>query len=72
MEGSIRYINFRGYYDKFYECKERSKPIARHKGVLKYITNIGKLPNNKINNMTMIMREVLEVVYIPQEAQHGM
>ena len=36
--GAIRYINFSGDYEKFYEWKEKTKNIARHKGILKYLT----------------------------------
>ena len=38
MDGAIRYINFREYYETFYEWKEKTKTIARHKGILKYLT----------------------------------
>ena len=38
MEGDIRYIKLSGDYDKFYELKEKTKAIFRHKGILKYLT----------------------------------
>ena len=38
MAGAIRYIKFSGYYDTFEECKERTKEISRHKGILKYLS----------------------------------
>ena len=37
MAGAIRYINFSGDYDKFYEWKENTKSIARHMNILKYL-----------------------------------
>ena len=36
MDGSTRYTNLSGDYDKFYEWKEKTKEISRHKGTLKY------------------------------------
>ena len=38
MAGSIRYINFSGYYNKLDEWKENTKAIAIHKVILKYLT----------------------------------
>ena len=38
ISGAIRYIKFSGDYDKFDECKEQTKAIFIHKGVLKYLT----------------------------------
>ena len=35
---AIIYINFSGDYDKFYKWMEYKNSIARHKGVLKYLT----------------------------------
>ena len=39
MNVAIRYIKFSGDYNKFGEWKENTKSIARHKGILKYLTN---------------------------------
>ena len=47
MEGSIRYINFSGYYDKFDEWKEKTKAIARHKGILKCLTKEWEIPKEE-------------------------
>ena len=44
MPGSIRYINFSGYYDKFDEWKENTKAVYRHKGILKYLTKEVEIP----------------------------
>ena len=38
MVGAIIYINFSGYYETFYEWKEKNKSISRDKGILKYLT----------------------------------
>ena len=38
MAGAIRYIKFSGDYDNFEERRENTKAIARHKGILKYLT----------------------------------
>ena len=38
MSEAIRDIKFSGDYDKFDEWKEKTKEIARHKGILKYVT----------------------------------
>ena len=37
MAGFKSYINFIGDYDKFDECKEKTRAIARHNGILKYL-----------------------------------
>ena len=42
--GAIRYINFSGDYEKFYEWKEKTKAITRHKGILKYLTKEVYIP----------------------------
>ena len=34
----IKYIKFIRYYDKFHELKYKTKDIARHKVILKYLT----------------------------------
>ena len=39
MAGAIRYIKFSGDYDKFDEWKDKTKSIASHKGILKYLKN---------------------------------
>ena len=44
MAGNIRYIKFSGDYYKFDEWKEKTKAIARHKGILKYLTNKWDIP----------------------------
>ena len=44
MSGAITYINFSGDYDKFDECKEKTKEISRHKGILKYLTKEIEIP----------------------------
>ena len=44
MAGSIRYIKFSGYYYKFYEWKDNTKEITRHKGILKYLTKEVDIP----------------------------
>ena len=38
MAGAIRYIKFSGDYGMFYAWKNKTKAIARHKGILKYLT----------------------------------
>ena len=38
MARFIRYINISGDYEKFDQWKENNKEIARHKGILKYLT----------------------------------
>ena len=38
MAGAISYIKFSGDYDKSDERKEKTRVIARHKGILKYAT----------------------------------
>ena len=38
MAGVVIYIKFSGNYDKFYEWKEKTKAISRHKGILNYLT----------------------------------
>ena len=37
MAGAIIYIKFSVDYDTFDERKEKTKAIARHKGILKYL-----------------------------------
>ena len=49
MDRAIRYINFSGYYDKFDECKEKTKAIARHRGKLKYLTKEVDIPTEDIS-----------------------
>ena len=44
MTGSIRYIKFSGYCDKFDEWKEKTRDISRHKGILKYLTEELEIP----------------------------
>ena len=44
MSGAIRYIKFSGDYDKFDQCKEKTKAIDRHKGILKYLTKEVDIP----------------------------
>ena len=41
---SISCIKFIGNYDKFYYWKKITKAIARHKGILKYITKEADIP----------------------------
>ena len=36
--GSIRYIKFSGYYDKFDEWRDKTKAIVERKVILKYLT----------------------------------
>ena len=38
MVVSIRKIKFSGDYDKFYECKEKTREISGHTVILKYLT----------------------------------
>ena len=38
MARVVIYIKFSGNYDKFYEWKEKTKAISRHKGILNYLT----------------------------------
>ena len=38
MSGSIRYIKFSGDYEKIDDRKKKTKAIAGHKGILKYLT----------------------------------
>ena len=38
MDVSIRSIKFGGFYENFYEWKEKTKEIAVHKGIYKYLT----------------------------------
>ena len=45
MAVAIRYIKFRGDYDKCDEWKKKTKAIARHKGILKYLTKECEIPN---------------------------
>ena len=47
MAGAIRYINFSGDYDKFDECKQKTKAIARHKVLLKYLTKEWYIPTQE-------------------------
>ena len=42
--GAIRYIKFSGKYNKFHEWKEKIKAIARHKGILQYLTKEVEIP----------------------------
>ena len=44
MAGTIRYIKFSGYYHKFDEWKDNIKKFARHKVILKYLTNKWDIP----------------------------
>ena len=44
MAGSIRYTNFIGDYDSFDKWKYKNKAIARHKGILKYLTKEWEFP----------------------------
>ena len=44
MVGAIRYIQFSGDYDKFYEWKEKTKEISRQKGIRKYLTKEVEIP----------------------------
>ena len=44
MAGSIIYIKFSGDCEKFYDCKNNTKQIARHKGIMKYLTGEGDIP----------------------------
>ena len=46
MAGSIRYIKFSEDYDKFDDWKEKTKAIARHKGILKYLTKEWDIPSD--------------------------
>ena len=47
MEGSIRYIKLSVEYDKFYQWKENTKEISRHKGILKYLTKEVEIPTEE-------------------------
>ena len=38
MAVAIRYIKFSGNYNRFDEWKEKTKAVAIHKGILKYLT----------------------------------
>ena len=44
MAGYIIYINFSGDNDKFYQWKENTEAIARHKYILKYLTKEVYIP----------------------------
>ena len=44
VAGPISCIKFIGDYDKFYQWKKITKAIARHKGILKYITKQADIP----------------------------
>ena len=44
MAGAISYIKFSGDYDKFDQWKENTKPISRHKVILKYLTKEVEIP----------------------------
>ena len=37
MAASIRYIRFRGAFGDFYDWRENTKIISRHKGILKHL-----------------------------------
>ena len=44
ISGAIRYIKLSEYYDKFDECKEKTKEISRHKRILTYLTKKWVIP----------------------------
>ena len=47
MAGAIIYIKFIRDYDKFDNWKEKTKEIARHKGIIKYLTKEVKIPTEE-------------------------
>ena len=47
MSGFIRCIKFSGDHDKFYEHKEKTKAIERHKGILEYIKKECETPKEE-------------------------
>ena len=38
ISGAISYTKFSGDYENYDECKQKTKEIPRHKGILKYLT----------------------------------
>ena len=40
-------IKLSGDYEKFYEWKEKTKEISRHKGIIKYLTKEVKIPTEE-------------------------
>ena len=44
MDGAIKIIKLSGDYNKFDKQKEKIKAVARHKGILKYITKEWGIP----------------------------
>ena len=60
MSGAIRYSKFSGYYDNFDEWKENTNVIARHKGILKYLTKNGRFKQKKIQKQMKIKSRHME------------
>ena len=47
MSGAIRYIKFSEDYDKFYDWKDKTKAIAGHNRMLKYLTKKRDIPKEE-------------------------
>ena len=54
MDETIRYIKFSWDYKFFDVRKERTKSIARHKGIQKYLTKELKTAKKNMQKMTEI------------------
>ena len=54
MAGAIRYIKFSGDDEKFDERKWKTKAVAIHKGILKYLTKGWEITNEKMQNIIQI------------------
>ena len=52
MNEAIKYINFSGDYDKFYEWRLKTKAISIHKSILNYLKKSGRFP---VKNMQKTM-----------------
>ena len=47
MDRAIKYLKFSGDCDNFYEWKENTKEIVKHKGILKYLTKEWEIPTEE-------------------------